>query len=293
MKARDSWLEAFESPLLSVDCLLRFSLLESSECLRAPWRHVGCVRHRIGIRRVNRSSQTIGLSGQWTGRAIKLIAVGPVLSHHLDKMPSDESIDDMPNDKSERLKAYLTAYQVAADRYENVYKSIWTIFSYMTAVSAGILSFGSSRFYGQPLAALGCAPLVFWFYTTYLPLNRYGSESLADLKRLEGILNTEFSIAAHQYNSFHKKREGFVGGLRRANTMIWIFLVLIQITFFYGAVVSYQKWNRGENLIKESSPQTVTIKLAELSPALRNNPRGNIASAEQVAKMAGDSNRSF
>src|SRR5689334_18941179 len=33
------------------------------------------------------------------------------------------------------LELLKTGYQKAADRYDNIYRSIWTIFSYMSAVS--------------------------------------------------------------------------------------------------------------------------------------------------------------
>jgi hypothetical protein len=41
------------------------------------------------------------------------------------------------------VQLYTLEYQKAADRYENIYRSMWTIFSYLTAIAAGLLAFGS------------------------------------------------------------------------------------------------------------------------------------------------------
>jgi hypothetical protein len=43
------------------------------------------------------------------------------------------------------MRLYTLEYEKAAERYENIYRSIWTIFSYLTAVAAGFLAFGSER----------------------------------------------------------------------------------------------------------------------------------------------------
>jgi hypothetical protein len=48
---------------------------------------------------------------------------------------------DESRDHDERAaQLYTLEYQKAAERYENVYRSIWTIVSYVAAVAAGLLA---------------------------------------------------------------------------------------------------------------------------------------------------------
>ena len=90
------------------------------------------------------------------------------------------------------LKLYTLEYQKAAERYENIYRSMWTIFYYLTAVAAGILAFGSERIEPHALLCFAAAPLLFWFWTTYLPLDRYGNGTANRLRELESLLNARF-----------------------------------------------------------------------------------------------------
>src|SRR5438094_9258380 len=92
------------------------------------------------------------------------------------------------------FEALKLAYQTAASRYDNIYRSVWTIFSYMTVVAAAILSFGGQRFYGEPLTLLASLPLIFWFWSTYFPLNRYGEQALDNLVEIEGRITKEAQV---------------------------------------------------------------------------------------------------
>ncbi|MGA2985024.1 MAG: hypothetical protein ABSG32_14520 [Terriglobia bacterium] len=90
------------------------------------------------------------------------------------------------------LQLYKVEYEKAAERYDNIYRSIWTIFSYMTAVTAGLLAFGSERIEPHALICMAAIPLLFWFWTTYLPLDRYGNATLNRLCEIEELLNERF-----------------------------------------------------------------------------------------------------
>jgi hypothetical protein len=149
---------------------------------------------------------------------------------------------------TERLDAYISAYQLAANRYENIYKSVWTIFSYMTAVSAALLTLGSRIFYMQLVSFIATLPLIFWFWTTYLPLDAYGNRSLQDLERLEGILRTEFGVGVQQFTSFSEFRKP--RNLLRARTAILIWLIAIHGVSLIAAGWSTIKLCRGHALVR-------------------------------------------
>jgi hypothetical protein len=110
---------------------------------------------------------------------------------------------DHSKDADERAaQLYTVEYQKAAERYENVYRSIWTIFSYLAAVAAGLLTFGSDRIEPHALVCIAASPLLFWFWTTYLPLDRYGNETVSRLKKLEELLNDRFHIHLNHFRGF-------------------------------------------------------------------------------------------
>lgn len=106
-------------------------------------------------------------------------------------------------DADDRIaQLYTLEYQEAAERYENVYRSIWTIFSYLAAVAAGLLTFGSSRIEPHALVCIAAAPLLFWFWTTYLPLDRYGNQTVMRLSELEELLNERFQTKLNHFSRY-------------------------------------------------------------------------------------------
>lgn len=114
----------------------------------------------------------------------------------------------MPNpehskDADERAAQFYTLeYQKAAERFDNVYRSIWTIFSYLAAVAAGLLTFGSDRIEPHALVCIAASPLLFWFWTTYLPLDRYGNKTGCRLGDLEKLLNDRYQIHLNHFRDF-------------------------------------------------------------------------------------------
>lgn len=108
-----------------------------------------------------------------------------------------------PDERDMRL--YTLEYQKAAERYDNIYRSIWTIFSYLTAVAAGVLAFGSDRIEPHALICIAAIPLLFWFWTTYLPLDRYGNQVVNRLRELECLLKNRFGT---ELKHFHGPAHG-------------------------------------------------------------------------------------
>jgi len=90
-----------------------------------------------------------------------------------------------------RFDVYKLEYEKCADRYENIYKGIWQNFSYMAALSAGIASFGEKTL-GPWLWFAALAPLVFWYFATYLPMDSYARQARSRAGKIENVLNELF-----------------------------------------------------------------------------------------------------
>ena len=100
------------------------------------------------------------------------------------------------------LRLYTIEYQKAAERYDHIYRSMWLIFSYLTAVGAGFLAFGSDIFEPHALIAIAAIPVLFWFWTTYLPLDRYGNRTVKRLAEIECLLNHDFHTQMNHFTNF-------------------------------------------------------------------------------------------
>jgi hypothetical protein len=155
------------------------------------------------------------------------------------------------------LELYRLEYQKAAERYDNIYRSMWTIFSYLTAVAAGILTFGvKTGIEYHELRAIALTPLLFWFWTTYLPLDRYGNEALNRLGKIEEMLNSRFGTNMDHFrlhfNSASgkelrvlrpllsalraKDRKAICGQLRRARFAICFIFTVLNAMFIYEVI---------------------------------------------------------
>ena len=158
--------------------------------------------------------------------------------------------------EDDAFDAYKLVYQTAASRYDNIYRSVWTIFSYMTVVAAAILSFGGQRFYGEPLTLLGSLPLIFWFWTTFLPLNRYGDQTLKNLVQIEERINTHAGVTVDHFTSFQTNRTGGI----RARHAIYFFFVVLHIAFAWSLCATAYKISAGDRLVKDPAPVTIPGK---------------------------------
>lgn len=109
--------------------------------------------------------------------------------------------------KQNEIDLYKLEYETAAERYENIYKAIWTNFSYMSVVAGAILTFGSNFYPNATLIAfLSCLPLLFWYYATFIPMNRYGYKAVGRLAEIEELLNDEFKTQLDHYKNFGSRR---------------------------------------------------------------------------------------
>lgn len=127
------------------------------------------------------------------------------------------------------LDLYKLEYQKCVDRYDNIFKAVWTNFSYMAIVTGAILTFGGTKFSAEATIAIACVPLIFWYLASFLPMNRYGDGAIKRLDELERLLNQQYfsSNAApldprpglHHFTDFRNRGSGGNNGF--FNWRIW------------------------------------------------------------------------
>lgn len=97
----------------------------------------------------------------------------------------------------EALELAKLEYEKCAERYENVYKSIWTQFNYSLIAAGAILTFGKEHYPASMLALGAALCLIFWYWATYEPLNGYGDRVSVRAAEIEWWA-TETIILAHK-----------------------------------------------------------------------------------------------
>jgi len=100
-------------------------------------------------------------------------------------------------DKNTQIELYKAEHDECVRRYEDIYKAIWTQFNYFIVVAGAALGFGKEAV-GVPLAGLvACLALIFWYWATFEPLNRYGDQVARRAAILERILNKDLFLLQH------------------------------------------------------------------------------------------------
>lgn len=139
------------------------------------------------------------------------------------------SLSDL-NSKKEWLELYKLEYDLAAKRYDNIYRAIWQNFSYMAALSAGIVAFGSRAYSTDVVAFIALIPLVFWFLATFLPMDRYGENTRDRLAKIEeNISNIAMKYLPEDEQLYHFRdfQAARRRSLIRTKYVVWAFGVLI------------------------------------------------------------------
>lgn len=180
-----------------------------------------------------------------------------------------------------KFELYKLEYERAAIRYEDIYKAVWQIFSYMTAVSGALLAFGGDRFQENLFWLLASAPLVYWFLGTYLPLNTYGANIGARLSAIEEQLNSDYGVSLNQYRSFEQRTtKGGRKHLRVRHVVLPVF-GLLTIFLIYQGVRAGSALCAGTPLIRERATEVkiVTIDTEELQKLIESTKGINQAPA--------------
>jgi hypothetical protein len=109
-----------------------------------------------------------------------------------DRPDAKAETPPIPVDSREQKRFELVKleYEKAAERYDNIYRAVWQNFSYMAALSAGILTFGAGKIPDDfLLVALGLTPLVFWLIAIFMPMDYYGDATRSRLRAIEEDVN--------------------------------------------------------------------------------------------------------
>ena len=126
-----------------------------------------------------------------------------------------------------KFELYKLEYERAAIRYEDIYKAVWQIFSYMTAISGALVAFGGDHFQENLFWFLASAPLVYWFWGTYVPLNTYGTSIGRRLSTIEEQLNSMYGVNLDHYRNFERRTaQGGPKHLRVRHVAFPVFAVL-------------------------------------------------------------------
>lgn len=91
-----------------------------------------------------------------------------------------------------QFEMFKLEYEQTAQRYENIYKAIWQIFSYMTALTAAIVAFGSNNLPSLIVVIITPLPIFFWLMAIYFPMDSYGQQSRQRLANIETDINEQF-----------------------------------------------------------------------------------------------------
>lgn len=103
----------------------------------------------------------------------------------------DEEVD-ANSEQDNVLEFCKLEYTTGVKRHDDIYKSMWTNFSYMAILAGGILTFGKDQLTIQFLVIVACLPLIFWFWSSFLPLDRYGNMVARRMAELERFVNKEY-----------------------------------------------------------------------------------------------------
>jgi hypothetical protein len=165
-----------------------------------------------------------------------------------------------------KLELYKLEYERAAIRYEDIYKAVWQIFSYMTAISGALLAFGGDHFQKNFFWSLASAPLVFWFWGTYRPLDRYGTSCGERLSLIEEELNRTYEVQMEQYRIFDRRKKEKRFKLNRVSSVVWLVFTPLTAFFLIQALLAGAALCAGTSPLREKATEVkiVTVDTEEL-----------------------------
>jgi hypothetical protein len=174
-----------------------------------------------------------------------------------------------PSAADPKLELYKTEYELTAARYENIFKAVWQNFSYMSAISGAVLAFGGDRLQPHFLWFIVCLPLVFWYWATYEPLNRYGDKAEDRLGKIETKLNSDYSVEMGHFLAFgiRKGKEWL-----RVRYVVRLFFIPLTFVFLYNACFTAKALCEGGSVTREPKTEVkiITVSPDELGKLLSN-----------------------
>lgn len=170
---------------------------------------------------------------------IKLYELGFLELFNLKKTSHDEAALDL----------YKKEYEIASTRFENIYKAIWQNFSYMSVVAGGLLTFGNNFFTATTntnnkylVTFLACVPLLFWYVSTFVPMNEYGYKAADQLSEIEGRINVLFNVQMNHFKDFKTRRNRVWDIFTKPSvrSMMLVFFIILSSIAFSSYINAFQ-----------------------------------------------------
>ncbi len=130
--------------------------------------------------------------------------------------------------QKDQLELYRMEYDLCVSSYQSIHEAIWRIFSYLSAISAALLLFGSQYLSMDAAILAAVMPLLFWFWCVYLPMDRYGHKRSERLAEIEDILNDTFKVNLAHFRLFRNRPR-----LYRVRYRVCTFAVLATLGLLY------------------------------------------------------------
>lgn len=201
-----------------------------------------------------------------------------------------------------RLDWFKLEYERSAQRYNDLYVNIWTIFNYMAVVAGALMSFSGLPIDLKILAAT--IPLTFWYRATYKPLDRYGDALAHRLGEIEeavealafadpGIPDAQ---TPHHFRGFVQFREKNRKH-RVRSVMRWSAWVVLMIDVLVVGARCTSRWTGGSIAdVLDQPPHrqeaSVTVQgpgTADLAAGLRDIAQSLRSISGELARQKGDS----
>lgn len=156
--------------------------------------------------------------------------------------PSDQTKQELKQPTEFHFEIIKLEYEQAAQRFENIYKAIWQIFSYMAALTAAIFAFGASNFPLPAVVLIAPLPLLFWWLAIFIPMDFYGRQARTRLSGIEDKINDTF-LKGNEIQLAHYKNFNNVQNQSRPEKSRWDL-----IGFFIDRIIfsETQKWSKSK-----------------------------------------------
>lgn len=106
----------------------------------------------------------------------------------------------------QRIGLYKMEYEQCVSSYQNIYEAIWRIFSYLSAVTAAILIFGTQYLTLSGAVTASMIPLLVWSICIYWPMNKYGNQRCERLAKIEETLNKQYGVQLEHFTLLKNRR---------------------------------------------------------------------------------------
>lgn len=104
------------------------------------------------------------------------------------------------------LKLYQMEYEQCLSAYQDLYNSVWRIFSYMSALAAALVVFAREFLTPSGTVLVATVPLVLWIFCIYLPMDRYGILRSKRLAEIEEKLSGKYEVELKPFRRIEEAR---------------------------------------------------------------------------------------